>query len=244
MDFSETIEIKVVDKNDGYSIDSYFFAYFQDLSAALEQIRCAVRQTRGSTEESAPSALIDTTITRSPISYTPPERLQPLPSPEALPRSGGFRLTSLLRPLEALPIGRTFSAPEHSDNNEEFTYISRRSGPSFVPITTSPKGSILVDATVTPSRPPLTSETSSSSVTPTASYISNHTYPPSTSSSPSASQLGPSSSRESASSAWSVGVPSWFRMPSRKVFGGSPSVPRPPVEHASTFPASASGKVS
>ena len=38
LDFSETIEVKVVDKGDSYSVDSYFFAYFHDLQAALEQI--------------------------------------------------------------------------------------------------------------------------------------------------------------------------------------------------------------
>ena len=34
MDFSETIEVKVVDKNEQYSVDSYFFAYFHDLPQA------------------------------------------------------------------------------------------------------------------------------------------------------------------------------------------------------------------
>lgn len=243
MDFSETIEIKVVDKNDSYSIDSYFFAYFQDLSTALEQIRTAVRQTRSSPENSTPSPLIDTTITRSPISYSPPDRVQTLPTADPSPKSTGFRLTSLLRPLESLPIARAFSAPEPSDNNEEFTYISKRSGPSFVPITTSPKGSVLPDASAQPIRPPLTSEASSSSVTPTASYISNHTYPPSTSASPSTSQIGPSTSREStATSTWS----SWLRMPTRRVFGSpfSPSVSKPPTEQGTTLSASATGDVS
>lgn len=227
----------MVDKVDGYSMDSYFFAYFQDLPTALEQIRSAVRQTRGTSEEATPSPLIDTTVTRSPISYSPPERPQTLPSAEPLPssRSTGFRLTSLLRPLEALPLGRTFSAPEQqTDNSEDFTYITKRGG--FVPGTTSPKGSVLSETTVQSpvsiaqlARPPLTTETSSSSVTPTASYISNHTYPPSTSPSPSTSQIGSNPSREAVSSSsttsWSVGVPSWFRIPTRRVFGSplSPS---------------------
>ncbi len=227
-------------------MDSYFFGHFQVHTRELEQIRAAVRQTRSTSEESSPSPVIYTTITRSPISYSPPDRVQTLPSSDTLPKATGFRLTSLLRPLEALPLGRAFSVPENPDNSEEFTYVSKRSGLSFVPITTSPKGSVLPDATAQSTRPTLTSETSSSSVTPTASYISNHTYPPSSSPSPSTSQIGPSPSRESTTSTWGVGVPSWFRMPSRRTFGSpfSPTVPKATPEHGATLSASATGDVS
>ncbi|KAI0786102.1 glycosyltransferase family 1 protein [Abortiporus biennis] len=222
MDFSETIEIKVVDKADSYSMDSYFLAYFHDISAALEQIREAVRSYRSQSESSTPSPLIDTTVARSPASpnLSTVSRAQTSPPGDTPSKpSTGFRLTSLLRPLqESLPIGRTISAPvaDAPESNEEFTHISKRNSVSFVPLTTSPKGTMIGDASV-PNRPPLVSETSSSSsITPTASYISNHTYPPSSSSLPSTSELGPS---PSTASSWGVGVPSWLKMPSRRVFG-------------------------
>lgn len=42
MDFSETVEVKVVDR-DNFTMDSYFFAYFQNLPEALAQIREVVK---------------------------------------------------------------------------------------------------------------------------------------------------------------------------------------------------------
>lgn len=73
MDFSETIEIKVLDKEASglLSVDSYFFAYFHDLSSALDQIRDAVRTHRASTEHdesNSPKTVLDTTVTRPTIS--------------------------------------------------------------------------------------------------------------------------------------------------------------------------------
>ena len=46
MDFSETIEVKVIDAEDRIlsdAYDSYFFAYFHNMTGSLEQIRDAVR---------------------------------------------------------------------------------------------------------------------------------------------------------------------------------------------------------
>ncbi|THH29724.1 hypothetical protein EUX98_g4467 [Antrodiella citrinella] len=84
MDFSETIEVKVIDKGDTYSVDSYFFAYFHDLPGALEQIRDAVRSSRGIPEDTTPPAVIDTTISRSPPpTPVPTDRLSWLPILEA-----------------------------------------------------------------------------------------------------------------------------------------------------------------
>ncbi|KAG9094230.1 Sterol 3-beta-glucosyltransferase, partial [Ceratobasidium sp. UAMH 11750] len=44
MDFSETIEVKVIDKEEHFTLDSYFFAYFRDLPAALAQIKEVLKQ--------------------------------------------------------------------------------------------------------------------------------------------------------------------------------------------------------
>ncbi|KAG8686054.1 Sterol 3-beta-glucosyltransferase, partial [Ceratobasidium sp. 395] len=44
MDFSETIEVKVIDKEEHFTLDSYFFAYFRDLPTALAQIKDVLKQ--------------------------------------------------------------------------------------------------------------------------------------------------------------------------------------------------------
>lgn len=137
MDFSETIEIKVMDRVETYSVDSYFFAYFYDLPAALEQIRDAVRASRNIAIGSSPSPVIDTTISRSAtVPSTPADRTPLVTSPEALrPKSPSYtsRLSSLLRPLqETLPLSRTISAPDpllknatHTSRNEAIRRSSR-----------------------------------------------------------------------------------------------------------------------
>ncbi|KZV92112.1 UDP-Glycosyltransferase/glycogen phosphorylase [Exidia glandulosa HHB12029] len=68
MDFSETIEVKVVDKDNhsGYSIDSYFFAYFKSTEHALVQMRDAVQIYRQAATEDADDVVKDTTAARSP----------------------------------------------------------------------------------------------------------------------------------------------------------------------------------
>jgi sterol 3beta-glucosyltransferase len=84
MDFSETIEVKVVDQVNSFEVDSYFFAYLPNLGVALEQIREAVRSHRehggfsgGSGTKarglSMPLPVMDTTQTpRSPAGSTIP----------------------------------------------------------------------------------------------------------------------------------------------------------------------------
>ncbi|KAH8100480.1 hypothetical protein BXZ70DRAFT_937353 [Cristinia sonorae] len=227
MDFSETIEVKVVDDKSDNSIDSYFFAYFHDLQAALEQIRDAVRSSRGLSGDITPPAVIDTTISRSPPA-TPnqTDRVHWAPSsepPQPVPKTSAFKLTSLLRPLQdSLPMTRAQSAPEPVETTEEFTHVTKRSSTSFIPITTSPVSSVIQPDNR--SRPPLVSEASSSSVTPTASSIM--------------------STSPSSTNTW-IGVPSWLKIPSRRLltspFSGSGS--RPTIEHAVTLPATTSGKV-
>ncbi|CCM01613.1 uncharacterized protein FIBRA_03674 [Fibroporia radiculosa] len=212
MDFSETIEVKVVDKGDQMAIDSYFFAYFRDLPLALEQIRDAVRMNRGISSDTLIPTVLDTTVSRPSASTSTP-RTQSLPAPESTPKSSsGFRLPSLLRPLqEGLPLSRPGVTAERSDS-EEFTHIAKRTTGSFMPITTSPISSMY--SATERSRSPEGGAPSSEEVADESLSGSHHTYPPSPSPSPSLSELTVSPSRDSSISSWGVGVPSWLRMPS------------------------------
>ena len=235
MDFSETIEVKAVDKNEQYSVDSYFFAYFHDLPAALEQIRDAVRAYRSVPGGSSPPPVIDTTASRTPVaSYQPMQSPGLSPAPSQMPKSASstsFRFTSLLRPFQdSLPLMRAYSAQEPQET-DEYTHISKKSPSSFVPITTSP----------VPLQPPPLPDTRSSSLTPTPSNTDHgHTYPPSSSSS-FHSELTASPSREST---WSVGMPAWLKMPSRRLLSSPFTTIRPTIEHSASTPSSSSATVS
>lgn len=231
IDFSETIEVKTVDKADNYSVDSYFFAYFHDLPGALDQIRDAVRTYRSSPGSSSPPPVFDTTVTRVPASPLVGGERPSAPVAEPVSRTSSvFRFTSFLRPLQdTLPLMRALTTPEVTETGDEYTHISKKPGSSFVPVMiTSPK---VISRS---------SETSPSQVMPSATMPNpHHTYPPSTS--PTASvELSASPSRESSISGWGVNVPSWLKMPSRKLlaspFGGSTS--RPAMEHSVSMPAS------
>ncbi|KAG6885711.1 hypothetical protein C0993_010883 [Termitomyces sp. T159_Od127] len=202
MDFSETIEVKVFDRNEDSSLDSYFFAYFHDIPEALEHIRDAVRDDRNQPNRlSSPLTVLDTTQLRPSVI---PDRTASLPADSSITKSNSvFRLSSLLRPFQD-----TFrnTVSEGAPETEDFTHVSRRpNSSSFVPITISPKP----PEGLTEARPDQTSK-------PLPTSANEHTYPPSTSNSR-IDPDHPSLSRESSS--W-VGVPSWFKSP-RRVFGGS-----------------------
>ncbi|KAL7285750.1 hypothetical protein ACG7TL_000859 [Trametes sanguinea] len=244
MDFSETIEIKVQDRSSDLALDSYFFAYFNDIGVALEQIRDAVRTYRSVPSFEHAPTVVDTTSARSPVTKTG-EHAPASPAAGHRPKSpSGFKLASFLRPLqETLPIARSASAPgpnTSDSNNEGFTHISKRTGSSFVPVTTAAETTS--PTTGEPLGRPDLLRASTSSLTPTPTVI-DHTYPPSVSGSSAdiRSSPSPSISTSAHSSGWSVGIPSmpsWLRIPSRSLFG-VPSVPgvRPMLEHAATLPA-------
>ncbi|EKM60815.1 glycosyltransferase family 1 protein [Phanerochaete carnosa HHB-10118-sp] len=238
MDFSETIEVKAVDKNEAYSIDSYFFAYFHDLPAALEQIRDAVRAYRSAPGGSSSPPVIDTTVSRVPqaahqLSQSP-ATLPPVPQVPKSPSHFSFRFTSLLRPLQdSLPLMRGYSAPGYvsrSPENEEYTHVSRKSGSCFVPITTPPA----------PIQPPSLSGPRSPGLTPTSPNFGHaHTYPPSTSASFTSAPASSLTSKES--STWAVGVPTWLKTGSKKLlssasFATSLGGLRLTVEHSASAP--------
>ncbi|KAJ7275436.1 glycosyltransferase family 1 protein [Mycena haematopus] len=209
MDFSETIEVKVFDKEEHFSVDSYFFAYFHNLASALDQIRDAVRAHRLQPERSSPQMVMDTTAPRTQAGSNL-DRALSLPNPEhsKLPSSSSFSISSFLRPFhETISLGRpSASTLSPTPESEGFTHISRRPDSSFVPMTSSPKSELSNPQDTTPT--PLT---------PTNNTAPEHTYPPS----PSVYRVDPDHPliSESSGSAWSVGVPSWLRGP-RRVFGG------------------------
>ncbi|TFK30745.1 hypothetical protein FA15DRAFT_662784 [Coprinopsis marcescibilis] len=194
MAFNETIEVKVVDKDDQYSVDSYFFAYFHDLPAALDQIRDAIRTHRVLPEHQAEQTVLDTTVPRSPQN-PPNDRPSASVSDSFVPKSvSGFRLSSILRPFsDTIPFTRATSVPApESQGSDDFTYITQRGTSSFIPFVNSPRATIR--------RPPL-SETQSQ---------------------PSDSQSVPTPDHTESNSLWNMGVPAWLK-PSRRVFGSSVS---------------------
>jgi sterol 3beta-glucosyltransferase len=223
MDFSETIEVKVLDKEEHFSVDSYFFAYFHNLAMALDQIRDAVRAYRTLPEKAPAQGVLDTTLARPP-QYSV-DRTHSSPIPEQVSKPTGTRLSSLLRPFQdTLFLGRAFSVPEDT-HKEEFTHVWRRGN---IPVTTSP----------TSDREAATDHGAAKNLTIIASSSrSDHTYPPSTSPVDPIRSSGGSSSPIS----WSVGVPSWLKVPSRLVLGSSSVQREHQPEHAATSPTNPTG---
>ncbi|KAF8139999.1 glycosyltransferase family 1 protein [Boletus edulis] len=213
IEFSETIEIKVFDEEEHYSIDSYFFAYFDDIQVALEHIRGAVRNNRSSPAGS-PHGLLDTTAARHSLAAHNMDRARSPPSPDTKTNSS-FRLSSLLRPLqESLPstLSRIYSVPEPPAGAEDFTHISKRGGASFVPLASS-------SLPFSPGNGNIAAASSNGLSTHPSSRI--HTYPPSTTVGDMNSASFPSKGL-AASAPWNVGVPSWLKVP-RKGMSATPS---------------------
>ncbi|QRW14842.1 glycosyltransferase family 1 protein [Ceratobasidium sp. AG-Ba] len=192
MDFSETIEVKVIDKDENYTIDSYFFAYFRDLSAALAQIQEVIRQYQAVTPL-AEAQVTDTTQLHRAAAMSPQmghiDRTTSAPAgaiaDSSRDSSGGFRISSLLSL-------RPFSSTSADDGGK-----NRASEISSTTISQSADG--LCNQRE--------SDANTSVTGSTISEISVHTYPPSPS-----TVLPPSTSnRTSVSSAWSVPGYNWLR---------------------------------
>ncbi|KAF8641000.1 hypothetical protein AX17_000645 [Amanita inopinata Kibby_2008] len=212
MDFSETIEVKVFEEEEQYSVDSYFFAYFRDMSMALDQIRDAVRAYRIRPTHGPPPAVLDTTTPRP----APGEAIDQLASQQIEPASpkanSGFRLASFLRPFsDNVSFPRPPTSPQSEAamaEAEDFTHVSKRTdSSSFIPVTVSPVQSKETD------HPSGSSAAMHQGALTAVSTSTDHT-------------------RE-ANSSWSIGVPSWLK-PSRRVFGGlttstAEPTPRPEV---------------
>ncbi|KAI0320434.1 glycosyltransferase family 1 protein [Amylostereum chailletii] len=232
MDFTEALEVKVVDGSEDLSVDSYFFAYFHDPPAALEQIRDAVSAARRFIPDTGLpfEQLIDTT---APRSAPHPDRTQS--APDVLPKTSmPFRLSSLLRPFQdAVP--RTTSTAEGLDDNEGFTHVQKRDNSSFIPIASLPTSPADLPHLTTPSASAGSDDLVQSpiSLTPTPT---GHTYPPSTSPTPLGGSFTGEIREAPSTSNWMPvpSVPSWLRMP-RRVFGGPPDSAST-SRHAVTLP--------
>ncbi|TDL28861.1 UDP-Glycosyltransferase/glycogen phosphorylase [Rickenella mellea] len=199
MDFSETIEVKVSEKDDA-STDSYFFAYFHNISLALDQIRDAVRTYKptmhipGAFEE-----VVHDTTTHKVLSPGSERAMVP-PSIDSHRSSYSSKLASLLR----------FSSDSAA---------AHPTGVRTAPDSTNPSRSALSPSLSGTSLPPTSiSVNDVGTIRPSDSY---HTYPPA----PSPVNISPVQSRESVISSWSVPVPSWLKVPSKRVFASpfSPS---------------------
>jgi sterol 3beta-glucosyltransferase len=215
LDFRETIEVKVVDGIEDLAVDSYFFTYFHDISAALEQIRDAIARTRPFVPEAqeSPSSeqLIDTTVSRSNSTSRTGTSEHIQTYPEVTPRSSSsFRLSALLRPFQEIPLGRAVTSPGQQDEHEEFTHVEKRDNSSFVPIALPPPPSDI--SSTNQANEFLQSHTTRKPLT----IPSSHTYPPFTSPGESLAQT---TQEQSLATSW-VSVPSWLRM-SRRSLGGS-----------------------
>lgn len=207
MDFSETIEVKVVDKEEHFSIDSYFFAYFHDLSAVLNQIRDAIRTYRTLPTSSSSGHVVDTTLLRGFQNHHGMDRAQSLPTTETATKSAtssGFSFTSLLKPFQDTHImARTSSSP----TAEDFTHVSRRGGIYFISDTTLPA------QTESPLPSPGLQQGFTTSDTSTPQQA-DHTYPPPT---PPTEIYGSLPTESTSTSSWSVGVPGWLKNSPRKI---------------------------
>jgi sterol 3beta-glucosyltransferase len=223
MDFSETLEVKVIDKGSSYSVDSYFFAYFQDLTLALEQIRDLVRSYKQSPTQGTSVEVKDTTAVRVAGSIALGHATDK-PSTAAESKGSNFKIASLFK---------TFTTSDTvADHTDMASSPNSRHSFTHADSVTSPlqDGSSSSVATLPGRSPPLPTVPSQvgspgrtisqaqsksaprfkSPAVPTPSRCSDHTYPPPPS-------PGPSPLGEQHGS-WNVSVPSWLRAPGRRVF--------------------------
>jgi sterol 3beta-glucosyltransferase len=214
MDFSETLEVKVIDKVSSYSVDSYFFAYFQDLSLALEQIRDLVRSYKQSPTQVTSVEVKDTTAVRVPGAVVPSHATD---KPSAESKGSNFKITSLFKPFtsnepvadHAGPTTSPDSRQSYTDGDAASTPPQDESSSSVstlhgrpLPFPTLPSHPGPSGRTFPPTQP--------KSATTQTSSCSDHTYPPPHS-------PGPAPLSEQHGS-WNVSVPSWLRAPGRRVF--------------------------
>jgi sterol 3beta-glucosyltransferase len=237
MDFTDTVEVKVLEG--GVALDSYFFAYFKDLDGALEQMRDVLRTYRPSAAMVAAGGgqIMDTTATAQKGPGSPQET--PRASLDRVGAAGGgaaeqlsprassaFRLSALWKPIsDSLPLVRGPVTPTQpstaaqgqgassgdgsGERPDEFTHINK--GSSFVPLTTSPRSMSDVPLSLSPVMMDERSLSEGSG--------SEHTYPP-----------GTLAVEAASGGAWSMGVPSWLRVPGRRGQGASTGATVPGVK--------------
>lgn len=230
MDFSDTIEVKVVDKDDNFAIDSYFFAYFHNLPAALVQIRECVQAYKSALDTDmsiVPSSTVRDTTTAARATVLPPaltttsttstntsqavQSVQSLPPPQA---SQGSSSRFSLHITSLLGLNRTASAPNPSEVD--------RIGEDFTHVTYAPA----VGGTNLPQQPSdVASTPRAGSVRTLQPTGTDHTYPPSSSleDSQNFERVHMTDAQghtvQPSGSALSGYVPSWLK--SKKIFGSS-----------------------
>jgi len=187
--FSDTIEVKVVDKDDDYLVDSYFFAYFHNISHALEEIRSAWRVALNNPYPPSEETIRDTTSHRA--ATIPPSAAA---SPAHTPVS-----------TESSPAGTSLPS------RERLSTPGNRLSAFLKPFSTSSSQSSQVTVPAQCTRSP--SEESAGTSNKVPSLPPDHTYPPSTAQQP--SHGGDSGGIKYS---WNVPVPSWLRNQSRRLF--------------------------
>lgn len=189
MHFSDTIEVKVVDKDDDFLVDSYFFAYFHNISHALEEISSAWQVARTRSHRPSEEAIRDTTSHRA-ATLPPSATTSPAKTPASI--EGYPASTSLLsRDRLSIPSNRL------SALLKPFSSSSSQSSQATVPTQSTPGSS----------------EETASASTKIPSPPPDHTYPPST-----VHHSSHSSESGGIKYSWSVPVPSWLRNQSRRLF--------------------------
>ncbi|GJJ09558.1 hypothetical protein Clacol_003781 [Clathrus columnatus] len=196
--FNELLEVKVIDKGVIYSVDSYYFAYFRDLPQAVEQIRGMVRQFQQSPDLNHLEIKDSTAIRASHLheDQISSERL-------ASNRGPSSRLYSLLKTFS------TFNTSNVSEHSEHQATSSSMPAPSRSSIHhTDSDNQPKSNKSTAPADPSMVSESPNA----ISSLSSSHTYPPP----PSPGAFPSGESRGS----WSVPVPSWLKVPGRRVLDG------------------------
>lgn len=229
MDFSETIEVKVLDQEEKGSVqsfDSYFFAYFHNIAAALDQIRDAVKAYKPHTLTNAGVSEIVHDTTQSSTSVPGSDRPATLTNEQQNKSGYGIKLASLLRPFQEY--GSTASTPTQSNvqfkqEPASLTLRSEQLMSSSPSISRSPQTGFVSHSRHSSNEidgPEFVHRSMSESAASSSfkNYNIPHTYPPTPSPPAELTQIP---TRDSATSTSSWGVPSWLRSP-RRVFA-SPS---------------------
>lgn len=229
LDFSETIEVRVIDQEDqlsGNSYDSYFFAYFHNISAALDQIRDTVKTYKALPNiPSGVSAVVhDTTgLKGSPLQGVAiVERTGPLTLENPSNRlSYGSRFASLLRPFQSESSNSAATQYVNQIKPQDSASTLRQVVPLASPIPMNVKSisQAYTDLTTTTSEQDTVKAyraLSDSAAIAAKGSDFNHTYPP-----PPSPEPPTLPSRDSSTTVSSWGVPAWLKSP-RRVFN-SPS---------------------
>lgn len=212
MDFSETIEVKVVDPEERLLVDSYFFAYFHNINFALDQIRDSVKAYKPYHQNSSTTSEIvhDTTGLRPSSSVGQVlDRTVSLPvAPEPTVRSSyglNIKLSSLLRPFASDSATPVLAQLSKLGDGSQLKGLGLTTSPSTMSMKTPQSSKTAADSTPPPSQP-------DAGTVKLSEY--HHTYPPPPS--PLADLIALPLRDNPSGSSWSV--PAWLKGPSRRVF--------------------------